>query len=68
MQAYRFDENLDPVQTHYSATWWTAGLIKEMIYMNLNMWQHRNRSLHNNEVAQAEITDRTNALKDAAEW
>ena len=45
-----------------------TGLIKEMIYMNLNMWQHRNRSLHNNEVAQAEFTDRTNALNDAAEW
>ena len=46
MSTYNAEESIDPVPLHYSAMWWTIGLIKEMIYMSLNLWQHRNRFLH----------------------
>ena len=69
MSAYNADKSLDPVPSHYSSTcWWTAGLIKEVIYMSLNLWQHRNQFLHETETAQADVIDRTKALEDAAEW
>ena len=68
MSAYNADESIDPVPSHYSSAWWTAGLIKELIYVSLNMWQHRNRFLHDTESARAELTARTTALEEAAEW
>ena len=40
MNANRVDDRLESIPGHYSATWWTAGLIKEMIHFSLNMWQH----------------------------
>ena len=38
MEAYANSDREIP--THYSATWWTAGLIKQVLYFSLNMWQH----------------------------
>ena len=68
MSAYNADTTLASVPAHYSSTWWTAGLIKELIYMSLHMWQHRNKFLHDTESARANIADRTKALEEAAEW
>ena len=68
MSVYNADKSIDPLPSHYSSEWWTAGLIKEVIYMSLNLWQHRNRFLHNTESTRAEIIDRTKALEEAAEW
>ena len=66
MEAYRHD--LDEVPSHYSATWWTAGLIKQMIYFSLNMWQHRNTYLHETEATRQALQDRADTIQEAACW
>ena len=68
MKAYHEDSHIEQVPSHYSATWWTAGLIKEMVYMSLNVWYHRNRHLHDTQSAAQEILDRNKALQEAGEW
>ena len=68
MKAYHADPHITQVPSHYSTTWWTAGLIKEMIYMSLNVWQHRNRHLHDSQLVARELSERTDALKEAGEW
>ena len=68
MAAYNADDTLDQVPSHYSSAWWSAGLIKELIYVSLNLWQHRNQFLHDTENAQTKLHERMSALEDAAEW
>ena len=65
MSTYNADKSIDPVPPHYySSAWLTAGLIKELIYISLNMWQHRNRFLHNTERSVwAELSEQ-NYVKD----
>ena len=66
MAAYCHD--LDDIPLHYSATWWTAGLIKQMIYFSLNMCQHRKAYLHEIEATGQALQDGTNAIEEAAYW
>ena len=66
MEAYCND--LKNIPLHYSATWWTAGLIKQILYFSLNMWQHRNAYLHETEATCQALQDRTEAIEEAAYW
>ena len=68
MQAYHNDDTIKSIPAHYSGTWWTAISIKEMIYMSLNLWQQRNRYLHDTEASQQELHDRRSTLQKVAEW
>ena len=68
MKAYGKDDTLQQMPAHYSATWWTAGLIKEIIYLSLNVWQQRNKFLHDNETMSQAISDREEALAEVADW
>ena len=68
MKAYHADPHITQVPSHYSAIWWTSRLIKEMIYLSLNVWQHRNRHLHNSQTAASELLERTDALKRKGIW
>ena len=68
MEAYKTSDDDNHVPAHFSATWWTAGLIKELIYLSLNVWQQRNRFMHDTETMTQDIQDRTNALQEAEEW
>ena len=68
MKAYEQDNTMENIPVHYSATWWTAGLIKEIIYLSLNVWQQRNMFLHKNKTMTQAIRDRTEALQEVAEW
>ena len=68
MMAYKMDDKMEHIPPHYSATWWTAGLIKEIIYLSLNVWQQRNGFLHEQETMTQEAHDRTEALQEVAEW
>ena len=68
MKAYESDESDAPLPAHYTATWWTAGLIKELLYLSLNMWQQRNRFLHETETISQESQDREEALQEVADW
>ena len=66
MKAYEKEDSEIPA--HFSATWWTAGLVKEVIYVGLNTWQQRNRFLHDKESMARDVSDRTEALEEMANW
>ena len=68
MKAYHADSHITQVPSHYSAIWWTSRLIKEMIYLSLNVWQHRHRHLHDSQTAASELLERTDALKRKGMW
>ena len=68
MKAYNSDDSFDLILAHYTATWWTTGLIKEILHLNLNMWQQRNRFLHKTVTMSQEIRDRKEALQEVEDW
>ena len=69
MKAYEKDDRMESsIPAHFSATWWTAGLIKEIIYLSLNAWQQRIRFLHEHETMTQEVCNRTEALQEVADW
>jgi hypothetical protein len=43
----------DDLPDYKTATWWTAGLIQQLIYFSLNTWQIRNDFLHKDKVETA---------------
>jgi len=42
----RINNTEDSLPKHYSGNWWAANLIKQVVFMSLNMWQIRNDTLH----------------------
>ena len=47
---HRIDTNDEPLPKHYSGTWWAANLIKQVVFMSLNLWQIRNDALHADKI------------------
>ena len=47
---HRIDSNDEPLPKHYSGTWWAANLIKQVVFVSLNLWQIRNDTLHADKI------------------
>ena len=47
---HRIDSNDEPLLKHYSGNWWAANLIKQVVFMSLNLWQSRNDALHSDKI------------------
>ena len=60
---YEQDDKMETIPNHFSATWWTAGLIKEIIYLSLNVGQRQNSFLHEHDTMTQEVRDCTEALQ-----
>jgi len=43
---HRIHTHDDPLPKHYPGNWWAANLIKQVVFMSLNLWQIRTYALH----------------------
>ena len=53
---------------HLSATWWASGFMRQVIYMSLNAWQHRNDFLHDGGATEKKLAARQDAVETMAHW
>ena len=47
---HRINNNDDPLPKHYSGNWWAANLIKQVVFLSLNLWQIRNDALDADKI------------------
>ena len=59
------DEDLPP---HLSNTWWAGEFLRQLLYMSLNAWQHRNDFLHDREKTTKRMQERSEAVEAMAKW
>ena len=65
---HRIDSNAEPLPKHYSGNWWAANLIKQVVFMSLNLWQIRNDALHSNKILNDYNKQRSILLTQLATW
>ena len=53
---------------HISATWWASEFLRQVIYMSLSAWQHRNDFLHDREATEKKMDVRRDAVETMAHW
>ena len=53
---------------HLSATWWASEFLRQVIYMSLHVWQHRNDFLHDREATESRMNARQDAVEAMADW
>ena len=53
---------------HLSATWWASEFLRQLLYMSLNAWQHRNDYLHDKERKTKKMQQRAAAVEEMAKW
>ena len=53
---------------HLSATWWASEFLRQVIYMSLHAWQHRNDFLHDRETMERRMAARQDAVETMAGW
>ena len=58
----------DDLPAYKTATWWTAGLIQQLIYFSLNTWQIRNDFLHKDKVETAKSVLRRKLQREMEDW
>ena len=51
-----------------TSTWWTSEFLRQVIYMSLNAWQHRNDFLHDQEATELKMAAREDAVETMAGW
>jgi len=65
---HRINTNDDPLPKHYFGNWWTANLIKQVVFMSLNLWQIRNDALHADQIMTDYNTQRRLLQTKTATW
>ena len=65
---HRIDTNDVPLPKHYSGNWWAANLIKQVVFMSLNLWQIRNDALHSDKAMNEYNTQRRSLLMQIGIW
>ena len=68
MEHYRLlykDADLPP---HLSPTWWAGEFLRQLLYMSLNAWQHRNDYLHDREKKTKRMQEQMEAMEEMAKW
>ena len=58
----------DTLPEYKTATWWTAGMIQQLIYFSLNSWQIRNDFLHKDKVETAAAVLRRKLQREMEDW
>ena len=53
---------------HLSATWWASEFLRQVVYMSLNAWQHRNNFLHDRDATEKKMDARREAVETMAHW
>ena len=53
---------------HVTPTWWTSEFLRQVIYMSLNAWQHRNDFLHDRAATERKLAARQEAVETMASW
>ena len=53
---------------HMTAKWWTSEFLRQVIYLSLNAWQHRNDFLHDRAATEKKLDERRDAVEDMARW
>jgi len=65
---HRIDSKVEPLPKHYSGNWWAANLIKQVVFMSLNLWQIRNDALHSDKILNDYNEQRRILLTQLATW
>ena len=65
---HRIDNNDDPLPKHCSGNWWASNLIKQVVFMSLNLWQSRNDTLHADKIMPDYNTQRRLLQTQTATW
>ena len=68
MQHYREKYRDTDKPKHLSPTWWASEFLRQLLYMSLHAWQHRNDYLHDRERTSKRMQERANAVEDMAKW
>ena len=68
MLHYREKYDNTAMPAHLSPTWWTSEFLRQLLYMSLQAWQHRNDYLHDRERTSKKMQERAKAVEDMAKW
>ena len=68
MEHYRTKYEDDDMPPHISSTWWAGEFLRQLLYMSLNAWQHRNDFLHDREKTTKHMQERSAAVEEMAKW
>ena len=53
---------------HLSPTWWASEFLRQLLYMSLNAWQHRNDYIHDREQKTKQMKEQAEAVEKMAKW
>ena len=68
MEHYKCRYKDDTLPRHLTSVWWASELIRQLLFMSLNSWQHRNDYLHDRERKEAKMNQRREAVEEMAKW
>ena len=70
VQMHHYAETYEDIEIpqHLSATWWASEFLRQVIYMSLNAWQHRNDFLHDREATEKKMNARRDTVETMAHW
>ena len=53
---------------HLSSTWWASEFLRQLLYISLNAWQHRNDYLHDRERKTKRMQERAAVVEEMSKW
>ena len=65
---YERSQPANNLKKYHDRQWWTANIIKQIVYVALNVWQIRNDKLHEDKKKNKYNAERDELLNDVKKW
>ena len=68
MEHYQEQHKDTDMPQHLSPTWWASKFLRQLLYMSLNAWQHRNDYLNDHKRKTKRMQERLEAVEEMTKW